>query len=102
MKGKNFRDLCERLLAEGVKPTPTEFARRGWPYVTVANNRLYARQGRPPCPTPGSGTTWSQGRYAAIRREVLIAHGWTWRPYDKHNPLAYDGYGEWDPPVATS
>jgi len=92
-----FRMDCRRLLAEGIKPTATEFAKRGWPCVTVANNRYYARQGHPPTPNPGSGTTWIAGKYAIARREELLKAGWTF----KEKPNArFEGQGRWVPPNA--
>jgi hypothetical protein len=89
-----FRARCRELLAEGVKPTATEFAKRGWPNVTVANNRLYAAQGRPACPVPGSGTCFTSGRYNTARREELLAAGWVFVP----NNGRYEGAGVWVKP----
>lgn len=77
---KRFRALCEQLLAEGIKPTPTEFAKRGLGYT----------QGS------GSGCTWTSGKYTAARREVLLAAGWHFHKYPK---ARYEGAGRWLPPT---
>lgn len=91
----NFCSLVRQLLAQGVAPTPTAFARRGWPYVKPANVRHYARN-RQPVANPGSGTTWTHGRYAAARRAVLLAYGWRYVPNTNSNYP--EMHGRWVPP----
>lgn len=59
-----FRSLVNQLLDEGVKPTPTEFAKRGLGYTSHS----------------GSGCTWNSGKYAAARREELTRRGWRYVP----------------------
>ena len=94
MAKPTFEQLCEELLDQGIYPTATEFARRGWPYVNPACNRRYHIDGRPPCPVPGSGTTWTSGRITAKRRDFLLAHG-----YMQVN-VPYDYQSFVDPPDA--
>lgn len=89
-----FRGLCRQLLAEGIKPTATEFAKRGWPYVTVANDRYYGAT-HTPCPKPGSGTTFTHGRYAVARREELQKAGYVFTPHPK---ARFEGAGVWHKP----
>lgn len=90
-----FEGLCRQLMAEGIKPTPTEFAKRGWPYVIVASDRYYSRDRRP-IAVPGSGTTWTQGRYAAQRRELLLEFGYVFVP---HVNARFDAAGRWVKPT---
>lgn len=98
-----YKSLCRKLIAEGVKPTPTEFAKRGWPYVTVANARDYGRKRRP-IAVPGSGTTWTSGKYAEARREVFREAGWKYIPSRTERSQEYqgrtywEGFGIWAPP----
>lgn len=70
-----FRNLVRELLAAGVKPTPTYFAKNGLGYTVGF----------------GSGCAFSHGRYSRIRREEFLAAGWTHRPNR--------GNGRWFPPA---
>jgi hypothetical protein len=105
-----FKDLCRQLLAEGIKPTPTEFAKRGWGYVCGGNVPRVQGYGywdhdmkqwipapdeaRQPVPNPGSGATWTSGRYTQARREVLQEAGWSYLNTTRK------GNGRWLPPKA--
>lgn len=87
-----FRARCRELLNEGIVPTPTEFAKRGWPNVTVASNRRYVQEGRPATAVPGSGTCFTSGRYNKARQEELLAAGYV---YMQHPNGRFEGSGRW-------
>jgi hypothetical protein len=57
---RKFRELCQHLLDEGTKPTPTELAKRGYGYVRGSLG----------------GAQLKSGRYTKARAEVLQANGW--------------------------
>lgn len=83
---EKFRGIVRGLIAEGVAPTPTEFAKRGLGYVDIPRSRRSATNRKAPTAVPGSQVTFIGGKYTAARREELLAAGWVkgtngyWQP----------------------
>jgi hypothetical protein len=114
-----FKELCRTFLRQGIKPTPTLFAKQGLgyvnggylPYPTGQGSWVYdedgeatwhqERRSKPhePITNPGSGCTWISGKYTQARREVMIEFGWTYKP---HDPNWVHGGGVWLPPATTT